>query len=293
MSEKVEAKLLCVENDSDWQKKIKDATNSSPGFHVDISKTYRETVQYLKTDIYDVCTLDSRLEDEKPRLSQMVKQVEEKSKEIMPVLVAVTAYRGDVTPRVKRRLFEVVDKREIGDDIVRLKRSVLEALNESLRLQAIDIWKKMGQKGVPESKEYLIKSLEDLPACTETNLRERAYKVVKKYEIYCDRVIKLPQVLLDCYGFVSAISENEVDVVLALPDGQDLRRVFDAQWCAAAGIHYQYAPFHYTVIREGADVRGHLEPGKPPADYQRSVNVPEIDLSVFDKFKPNGEIKNE
>ena len=25
MSEKVEAKLLCVENDSDWQKKIRDA----------------------------------------------------------------------------------------------------------------------------------------------------------------------------------------------------------------------------------------------------------------------------
>ena len=50
MCENVEVKLLCVENDSNWQKKIMEATNSNPGFHVDISETYSEAVKYLNAD---------------------------------------------------------------------------------------------------------------------------------------------------------------------------------------------------------------------------------------------------
>lgn len=293
MCEKVEAKLLCVENDPNWQDKIKKATNTKPGFHVDVCSTYGDAVDYLQNEDYDICTLDSRLEGEKPRLSQMVKKVHEKAKEIKPVLIAVTAFKGDVTTRVRRRLFDVVDKRDVGEDIISLKRKLLEALHESVKEQALDIWKKLGQRSMKGADEDLISNLDDLPDGTDVRLREMGRKVIKKFEIYSERMVALPTVLLDCYGYVSAVCENEVEVVLALRDGRDLKRIFDAKWCASAGIHYQYAPFHYTVIREGADVKGHLESGKPPEDYPRNVNVPKIDFSVFEKFKSNGELKNE
>ena len=293
MSENVEAKVLCVENDPDWQERIRKATNTKPGFRVDTSETYNDAVSQLQRESYDVCTLDSRLEDEKPRLSQMVKQAKERSKEIRPVLVAVTAFQGDVTRRLRRQLFEVVDKREVGDDIVRLKRSLIGALRESLRGQAAAVRKELGWEGVRSESDHLITELERMPESSPAALKKRGEEIVKKYEIYRKHFDIVPQVLLDCYGYVSAIREEGVEVILTLPNGQELKRLLDPDICVSAGVHYQDAPCRYTVIRKGSIVSSCLNAGKPPADYPGSAEMPEIDFSVFDELDQNKEGRNE
>lgn len=96
-----------------------------------------------------------------------------------------------------------------------------------------------------------------------------------------------PEVLLDCYGYVSAIWEDGVEAVLVLPDGRELKRIFpDGSEFAEAGIHYQDAPFRFRVLKQGSRVCHHLTAEKPPKDYPGCVEMPEIDLSVFDE--PSG-----
>lgn len=99
-----------------------------------------------------------------------------------------------------------------------------------------------------------------------------------------------PEVLLDCYGYVSEIWEDGVRAVLVLPDGQELERIFpDGNEFAEAGIHYQDAPFRFRVLKEGPHISHYLTAERPPKDYPGCVEMPEIDLSVFDEPPGTGQ----
>ena len=93
------------------------------------------------------------------------------------------------------------------------------------------------------------------------------------------------ETLLDCYGYVSAICEETVDVELILQDGQKLKRVFSSELCSAAKVHYQNAFFRYTIVRYGAKITSDIKAEEPPRDYLGLVDLSQVDISVFDRLE--------
>ena len=90
--------------------------------------------------------------------------------------------------------------------------------------------------------------------------------------------------MLDCFGYVSAVCENQVDVVLLLPNSQKIRRTFSSTSCLSAGIYYQNASFRYTVTQEGAKTTAEIRAEKPSQDYPCVIEMPKVDYSIYDEL---------
>lgn len=291
MSQNVEVELLCVENDLDWQEKIRAASNHLPGFYVDVTATYKEAVAYLKKKQYDICTFDSRLDDKRPHIHQLVKRIEEKPEAIRPQIIALTSFSEDISKMDRAKVFKVIEKNKVVNDTMTLKRILLDVLRESLTKQCLYFYKHLDVKETISPNNVLLDRIFDrlnkARSSFSADLQKQIHVVGKKYKIYQQHLEILPaetNTLLDCYGYVSAICEKQVEVVLLLPDGQKIKRVFSSDLCLAAGVHYQHASFHYTVIQKEAITSAEIQAGKPPNDYPGVVNMPEIDHSVFDEF---------
>jgi hypothetical protein len=117
-----------------------------------------------------------------------------------------------------------------------------------------------------------------------------AYDLNKpKTEIISDISTTRPersQIILDCYGYVSGIRINQkVEVVLFLPNGQKLRRLFDSEMFIKKDIYYRDAPFRFLVKREGGNIVSSIIAQKPPDNYPGTVKMPEFDFSVLEKFE--------
>ena len=288
MAQDVEIKLLCVENDPIWQNRVETASDKEPGINVCTSSTYKDAVKRLENEEYDVCTLDSRLGDRKSHIHQLVKRLNEKSEETRPETLALTNFSRDISQNDKHILFRVLSKQEVGDDVLQLKKTILEASRRSLTRQAFCIWTALDlSEDLPE-ESIVFSVLKESLAKSPVEDRERAEAIVKKYEIYTKHlclVVEIDtEVLLDCYGYVSAICENKVEVMLLLRDGQSIGRIFNSGRFLAAGIHYQHAHFHYIITREGAKVNSEIIAEEPPKGYPGIISMPEVDLSVFDRL---------
>ena len=125
-----------------------------------------------------------------------------------------------------------------------------------------------------------------LPVC----LKSRIEELKAKYEVYQEKELNYPKILLECYGYVSAIRGNEVEAVLSIDkeDGSavDSRRVFSGDRFKAAKLYFEDAAFRYVIVRKGADVTSRIESAAvSEIDSQLDSDRQDLDLAVFDLFQ--------
>ena len=280
----VQAKFLCVEDEPAWQQKVRHALNTDSEIAVDCVDSATKAGRLLQKTRYEVCLLDSRLKDRKPAIHYLI--VRAKRSQEAPVLVALTAYSGDISAEDRRSLFRVLEKEQVVADPQVLEYVLMDALHESVRLQATKLWGKLQPLPVPEGDSRLIRDLREGAAHAAPELCDAVKDVKRKYRLWQKRERRLPRTLLDCVGHVSAIRDQHVEVVMETQDGEEMRRVFDGRRFAAAGLHYQDAPFRYTIKRRGADVVSHIEGIEAEDDSPREW-LDSLDFSVFEGFEPD------
>jgi CheY-like chemotaxis protein len=287
-TEETTVKVLCVEDESKWQRRVQDACNHTGGVEVDFVEAFDDVKARITDGEYDVVTLDSRLKPniKLSRMHQLIDLVRQSMGGNIPV-IALTAYDDDLSNSDRQRLFQVFEKEDVYNSPDVLKRGIVDALGASLISQAECL---LGgarrQLPVVEPGEVFerIAALADVDA---GGVAEKARQLLAKRWICQRHEANCRVQLLDCLGYVSAINDDQVEVVLDIV-GQNARRVFDSARFIAADLYYEDAPFRYIVTREGAEVSSRIDQVSDSCleDMRRRRRTE--DLSMFEGFDLGG-----
>jgi CheY-like chemotaxis protein len=128
--------ILHVEDDVEWQEKVKAVAEEIGGVRVDFASTFREAMEFLNAKRYDVCILDSRLENRRARIHTLLRKVRSCSG-LSPLTVALTGFSGDISKRDRNEVYAVLDKALVDLHPPLLKQVILDAVNTCVRVQSI------------------------------------------------------------------------------------------------------------------------------------------------------------
>jgi len=278
--------LLCVEDDVEWQERVRHAANSRGGIHVVVAGDFVTAREQLAASKFDVVTLDSRLPlpeesaPTQPRMHQLIAQAKRKSSEA--ALVALTAYSDtDISRSDRGLLVDVIEKGDVQDDIVALKQRLLQAIYHSLCAQARLLWRECGREPPVANSDLLFVGLQS--ASDDGRLDADVRLLLDKYyNVFLDHHRNLPITLLNCTGYVERVARDEVTVVLYISQEEKRHSAFSADRFIAAGLFYENACFRYVVVRSGAMLTSIVEPLERPGDNRA---VDSTHLSVFDEFR--------
>lgn len=269
--------ILLVENSREWCNTVEEIAAEIEA-DVTCVSNYSAAIRELeRVGKYDVAVLDSRLRDNRPKLSQLVQYIAD-IKGFKPSAIALTNFSDDISDETAEHLVARLKKDDVTPRSSILRRKLTRALQVSAKSRGILFWKThVPDLPLPKSQNELVTDFTFALTRVSGSHRQRGFAIRKKMVRYF-KPSEVP--VFDCAGHVAALHDEQIEVVLEIQPGQDEKRSFDRSRFEKIGLTFEGAVFRYQIFEESnGDVRSHLKHWKPLSKEQISY-----DASVFEQF---------
>ena len=275
-------KVLNVDDDISWNRKIQDIFENNPNVSFDFTRSYEEAQELIVNKEYDLYSFDHRIIVEnqiKPAIIRLIRFKSKHSNEkYEKPIVSITNYLSDIAEQHKQKLFDYRLKKDLSknEDI---KLFFLNALYESKIKNISYIIKKERNIIIQALYTDNLKTLiieERLDSEEIKEIREAANDI-KNIE---KNMRNTSQILFQANGHVIEVNQNSVIVELYTSNGE-IKREFDSLRFKSVGLCFQDAYFSLKMVQKGGDVITRLKRLKPKISKRTIDEIDGIDTNIF------------